>query len=88
MCPGNKPIADALITLQAKVCGCISAHPRLRHQKTKRETSNAWKRLLHQASWNVTVLKFEANNPWEVHSYLSRFFVIYTWSHDLEQVTS
>jgi len=30
-----------MLSLQAKVCGCISAHPGLPHQNTNRETSDA-----------------------------------------------
>jgi len=48
--------------LQAQVCGCISAHPELPHQKTRRETSDASTSQLNQASWNKTVLKFGSGN--------------------------
>jgi len=44
--------------LQAQVCGCISAHPGLPHQKTNRETNDASKSKQNQAGWNRTVLKF------------------------------
>ena len=37
--------------LQAQVCGCISAHPRLPHQKIKRET------VMHQKSAKSSKLK-------------------------------
>ena len=36
--------------MQALVLGCISAHPVLPHQKAQRETSDAWKSQLNQAS--------------------------------------
>jgi len=36
--------------LQAQVRDCISAHPGLPHQKKKRETSDASKSQLNQAS--------------------------------------
>jgi len=39
---------EMMHTLQAQVCGCISAHPWLPHQKTKRETSDASKSQLNQ----------------------------------------
>jgi len=58
-------------TLQAQVCGCFSAHPGLPHQKTKRETSDASKSQLNQASLNRTALKFRSENQLNVHSYLS-----------------
>jgi len=57
--------------LQAQVCGYISAHPGLLHQKTKRETSDASKSQLNQASSNKTVLKFGSENQLNVHNYLS-----------------
>jgi len=60
--------------LQAQVCGCISAHPGLPHQKMKRETSDASKSQLNQASWNSKVLKFGWENQLNVHIYLSIFF--------------
>jgi len=34
--------------LQAQVCGCVSAHPGLPHQKMKRESSDASKNPLNQ----------------------------------------
>jgi len=34
--------------LQAQLCGCISAHPGLSHQKTKRETSDASRSQLNK----------------------------------------
>jgi len=36
--------------LQAQVCGCMSAHAGLPHQKTKRETTEASKSQLNQQS--------------------------------------
>jgi len=41
---------DTMHILQAQVRVCISAHPGLPHQKTKRETSDAAKSQLNQAS--------------------------------------
>jgi len=37
--------------LEAHVWSCISAHPGLPHQKTKREASDALKSQLNEASW-------------------------------------
>jgi len=53
--------------LQAQVCGCISARPGLPHQITKRETKEASKSQLNQASWNRTVLKFVPENQLNFH---------------------
>ena len=63
--------------LQAHVCGCISAHPGLPDQKTKRETSNASKSQRNQASWNRAVLKFGSENQLHVHNYLSILFLLF-----------
>jgi len=71
--------------LQAQVCGSISAHPGLPHQKTKLETRDASKSQINQASWNRTILKFVLEDQLNVHIYLWRLFVIFPWSHDLEQ---
>jgi len=57
--------------LQAQVCSYISARPGLLHQKTKRETSDASKSQLNQASSNKTVLKFGSENQLNVRNYLS-----------------
>jgi len=65
-----------------------SAHPGLHYQKTERETSDTSKSQQNQASWNKTVLKFGSGNKLNVHNYVSIFFVIFSWSHDLEKVTS
>ena len=46
---------EMMHVLRAQVWSCISAHPGLPHQKTKRETNNASKSQLNQASWNKTV---------------------------------
>jgi len=59
--------------MQAQVCGCISAHPGLTHQKTKRENSDASKSQLNQASWNRGVLKFGSENKLNVHILLLSF---------------
>jgi len=42
--------------LQAQVCGWISAHPGLTHQKKKRESRDASSSQLNQTSWKRTVL--------------------------------
>ena len=52
---------EMMYILQAQVWSCISAHPGLPHQKTKRETSDASKSQLNQANWNRTVSKFGSN---------------------------
>jgi len=57
--------------LKAQVCGYISAHPGLPQQKTKRESSDASKSELNQASWNETVLKFDSENLMDDHNYFS-----------------
>jgi len=77
--------------LQAQVCCCISAHPRLSHPKTKRETSNVPESQINQASWNRTVLNFwHRKSVTGKHPHLSfyPFFVIFPWSHELEKVKS
>ena len=75
-------------TLQAQVCGCISAHPGLPHQKTKRETNDASKSKLNQASWNKTVLKFVSENQIKGRNFFQSFFVIFPWKLDLDKITS
>jgi len=35
---------EMMHTLQAQVCGCVSAHPGLKHQKMKQEAGDASKR--------------------------------------------
>ena len=70
------------------MCGSISTHPGLPNQKTKRETSDAWKSQLNQASQNGKSLKFGSENQWDVHKYLWSVFVIFPWSCDLEKGTS
>jgi len=55
--------------LQAQMCGCISAHSGLLHQRTKRETSDALKSQLNKASWNRKVLKFGSENLLNAHNY-------------------
>jgi len=69
--------------LQAQMCGCISAHPGLPHQKPKRETSDASKSQLNQASWNRAVLKFDLENQLTVNP----FSWFLPWLHDLDKVT-
>ena len=49
---------------------CISAHPGLPHQNTKRETSDATKSQVNQSSWNRKVLKFASENQLNVRNYL------------------
>jgi len=61
---------EMMLSLQAHVCGCISAHPGLPHQKTKQETSDASKCQPIQASWNRKVLNFGSEYPLIVHNYL------------------
>ena len=53
---------EMMHTLQAQVCGCVSAHPGLPHQKTKWEARDVSKRQFNQASSNRTVLKFVPDN--------------------------
>ena len=60
--------------LQAQVWSCISAHPGLPHQKTKRETNDASKSQLHQASWNRTILKFGSENQLNGRNYFAILF--------------
>jgi len=48
--------------LQAQVCGCIRERPGMPHQKSKRETSDASKSQVDQASCNRTILKFGSEN--------------------------
>jgi len=74
--------------LQAQVWSCISAHPGLPHQETKREASDASKSQLNQASWKKTVLKFASKNQLNTRNYLSTLFCDFPCSHDLEKVTS
>jgi len=47
--PNDHARNDAYIS-STQVCGCFSAHPPLPHQKAKRETSDALKSQLNQAS--------------------------------------
>jgi len=56
--------------------GCTSAHPVLPHQKKKRETRDASKIQLNQASWNRTVLKFVPENQLTSIIIFHGFFVI------------
>jgi len=56
----------------------VLAHPGLPHQETKRETSDALKIQLNQASWNRTVLKFGSENQLDVHNCLWIFFSDFT----------
>jgi len=58
-------------TLQAQVFICIGIHLGLPHQKTKRETSDASKSQLNQASSKKRVLMFGSENQSNVHNYLS-----------------
>jgi len=73
--------------LQAQVWTCISAHPGVPHQKTKRETNDASKSQLKQASCNRTVLKFASENHATVIIF-QLFFVTLPWKLDLGKVTS
>ena len=65
--------------------------PRVPHQiapiptsRMKRETNDASKSQVNQASWNRLVLKFDSGNQLGIHNYLwIVFFVIFPWSHDL-----
>ena len=61
--------------LQAQACSCISVYPGSPHQITKRETSDASKSQLNQASWNRTVLKFGSENQLNVRNYVSILFL-------------
>ena len=78
-CPTSVPASllpimtklEIMHILQAQVCGCIRTHTGLPHPKTKRETSDALKSQLNQASWNRKVLKFGSENQLNVHNYLS-----------------
>jgi len=74
--------------LQAQVCGCISAHPGLSHQKTKRETSDASKRQLNQASWNRKVVKFGFANQLKFNNYLSILFLWFSLDRPLSETYS
>jgi len=62
---------DTMHIFQAQVCGCISSHPGLSHQKTKWETSDASKSQLSQASWNRTALEFGSEIKLKIPKYLS-----------------
>jgi len=66
---------------------CISAHPRLPHQNTKRETCDASKSQVNQSSWNRKVLKFGSENQLNVHNYLSNSGVTRGFSHGGKNVT-
>jgi len=48
--PNYEARTDGHAVQQAQVCGCISAHPGLPHQQTKRETCDASKSELNQSS--------------------------------------
>jgi len=65
---------EMMHTLQAQVCGSISAHPGLPHQKTKLETRDASRSQINQASWNRTILKFVPEDQLNVHIYLPSLF--------------
>jgi len=58
---------EMMQTSQAQVCGSISAHPGLLHQKTKLEARDASKSQINQASWNRTILKLVAEDQSNVH---------------------
>jgi len=75
---------EMMHTMQTQVWCCISAHPRLPPQKTKRETGDASKSQLNQARWNRTVLIFGSENLLNFHNFQS-FFVIFPWLHDMEK---
>jgi len=60
-------------TLQAQVCGCISAHPVLPHQKMKLETGDASKSQLNQSILNRHILKRGSENQLEDDNYLNPF---------------
>ena len=62
---------EMLHTLQAQVCGSISAQSGLPHQKTKLETRDASKSRINQSSWNRTMLKFVPEDQLSVRIYLS-----------------
>jgi len=79
---------EMMHTLQAQVCGSISAHPGLPDQETKLETRHASKSQINQASWNRTVLKYVPEDQLKVHIYLSSLFSDFLRSHDLEKVMS
>ena len=65
---------EMMDTLQAQVCGFISAHRRLPDKKMNRETSDAWKSQLNQAIWNSRALKFGSENQLNIHNYLLILF--------------
>ena len=80
--PPELPINDEawmILILQAQVCIYINPYPRLSHQKTKRETSDASKSKSNQASWNGTVLNVGSKNQSDDHNYLSVFFMVFYW---------
>ena len=67
---------------------CISAHPGLPHQNTKRETSDASKSQVNQSSWNSKVLKFGSENQLNVHNYLFNSGVTRGLSHRGQNLTA
>jgi len=75
---------ETMHILQAQLCGCICTYAGLPYQRTKPETSDALKSQLNKARWNRKVLKFGSENQLNADNCLSRFFVIFTCSHDLE----
>jgi len=67
-------VFDMMHILQAQEWGCVSTHPWLPNHKTKRESCDASRSQLNQASWNRTFLKYGSENQLNVHNYLSIFF--------------
>ena len=51
----------------------------LAHHKMKRETSDASKRQLNQASWNRIVLKYGSGNQLSIHNYFSILLWFFPW---------
>jgi len=73
--------------LQAQVCDCINADPGLPYQNMKRETNDASKSQLNQASWNTTVLKFSSENHKNVHDYLSIFLLWFSFDRTIWNIS-
>jgi len=67
-------------TLQAQVCGCISAHPVLPNQQTKPETK------LKQVEIAVLKLGSKINQTSTIT--FQSFLVIFPWLHNVEKLLS
>jgi len=73
---------EVMHILQAQVWSCISAHPGLPHQKTKRETNDAWKNSAKpgKLKYDCFEIWLRKKNDRNYYSVLFCDFPLITWS--------